>query len=168
LYPEGEGDYATLYTYRIAGNEQAELDRFLDDPGVLRNPDYNVLVDRIWRMLDELGLYHRQSDFGASRWFRDESSFRDPEDEACALWAPIPAEDRADLVPPYPSLQLYCFRLEQMLIVDNGVVKRTLRDEDDPELTRKLRPVEIRDEAAETLPRRGRGAHRRRRLPPRW
>ena len=136
-----EGDYATIYTFRIEGEEISELDRFLGDEVVRNSPDFHSLLDRLKRLTDELGLYHPQSDFGADRWFRDESNLRDHDDDACALWAPIPVEDRRRLKKPYPSLRLYCFRLERMLIVGGGGVKRTQRPEDDPHLNRQLRAL---------------------------
>lgn len=103
LDADGEGDYATLYSFVVNDNDIDELSRFLTDETYKACPDFPILVDRIDRMLDERGLNHPQSDFGRDRWFRDEG------DQVSALWAPIPDEDTKHLKEPYPALRLYCF-----------------------------------------------------------
>lgn len=135
LDTDGEGDYATLYSFLVGDRPIHELSLFLTNAEHGQVPDLNPLADRLVRARDELGLYHGQSDFGPYRWFRDEG------DGVSALWAPIPYEDRATMREPYPSLRLYCFRLEHMLIVGNGGVKKTKSVFQDPELERALKDI---------------------------
>ncbi len=110
LYEEGE--FATFYAIQLAGSDQNELDRFLMDPDVEDAPDYDRLVDRLDRILDKLGPYDRRMDvgYGKQGWLRDEG------DGTSALWAPIPAEDKRHLRAPYPSLRLYCFRVDRVAV----------------------------------------------------
>lgn len=130
-----EGDYATLYSFRILDHEgryvdeeHTEFDGFCEDPEVREAPDFDPLLVRLDDCLDRLGLYARDDPHSMRTWFRPENDYRDPDDTCCALWAPIPSADLRDLglQPPFPTLRLYGFRLEQMLIAGCGGVKRDL------------------------------------------
>jgi len=83
-------------------------------------------------VLDAHNFHHSKCFHGPDRWFRDESSAADPNDlHAEALCAKIPAKDRARLSKPYPSLRLYCFRKDKVLVAGNGGVKEVQRVQDD-------------------------------------
>jgi hypothetical protein len=143
---DGEGECASLYSIIIGKSSKDEFTRFLEKPAHRAAPDFPPLVDRIYRSLDELGLYHAQADFGAYRWFRDEG------DGVSALWAPIPKADRENLSEPFPSLRLYCFREENILIAGGGGIKRTRRPDDDPLLDAPFRQIKhVRKRLAERL-----------------
>lgn len=135
LFEGGERDFATLYSFIVGDNPMDELTRFLTNETYQHAPDFDPLVDRINRSLDELGLVHRQAYFGRDRWYRDEGH------DVSALWAPIPVADRKHLKKPFPSLRLYCFRLDHILIVGYGGIKRTQRSHEDPVLRKALREV---------------------------
>ena len=110
--PGGDGDCATLYTYRIGGDTQPAFDDFMNTPEITGAPDFNRLLVRLARIRDEIGLYDRRIDHYPERWLRDEG------DHASALWAPIPVEVRSQYPNPPPSLRLYCFRLDNHLHLD--------------------------------------------------
>jgi len=130
-----EGDYATICSFRKEGEEQSEIEKFWAKPAVQQAPDHDALQTRLYEaVLYDWNFTHRSCFHGPSRWFRDESHATDPDGVyAEALWAPIPVKDRKHLTKPYPSLRLYCFRIEQILIVGNGAVKEDERTQDNSE-----------------------------------
>ena len=139
------GDFATIYTFQKEGEEQSEIEKFWAKPYVQQAPDHDALRTRLYEdVLKEWNFTHRSCFQGKFRWFRNEGDATDPEGmHAEALWAPIPEKDRKHLSEPYPSLRLYCFRMEQLLFVGNGGVKETARPEQDAELRAALQDVRV-------------------------
>jgi hypothetical protein len=147
VHNEGQGLAATLYTFRVHGREDNEFNRFYADPKVQEAPDFPYVMQRLERMLEWRGLYHPQAEYASN----PKGYFRDEGDGASALWAPLSAEDREDLAPPYPSLRLYCFRIDygvlpdwmnvgpcEIIVAGNGGVKDVPHPSDDPQLHQAL------------------------------
>lgn len=130
LYDAGKGD--VLYTFRHLDRNENELDRFLDDPDVQDNPDFNRLVSRLTKGVDRSRGFRRY-------WFRDEGPVE-------ALFAPYPQSERDALETPYPpALRLYCVRRIDIVIVGYGGVKTTRTYQQDDRLQKAVDELEYVD-----------------------
>lgn len=126
LYESGRSD--SLYTFRHLDRDVSELDRFLEDPHVRRNPDFHRLVDRLTKGVDRRRGYRRW-------WFR-------PEGPVEALFAPYPKEEKEALNTPYPpSLRLYCVRRMDVVLAGHGGIKTTRTYQDDERLHRAVKEL---------------------------
>lgn len=119
LYESGPG--GALYTFHRTNREQNELNRFLDDDEVRKNPDFSRLEQRLLDGIDQRHGYRRH-------WFRDEGPVQ-------ALFAPYPEDEAEQIETPYPpQLRLYCVRRIDLLIVGYGGVKTTRTYQEDDRL----------------------------------
>jgi len=130
LYDSGKGD--ALYTFRHLDRDENELDRFLADPDVQNNPDFNRLVERLRKGVDHGRGFRRH-------WFRNESPVE-------ALFAPYPRDEKEALETPYPpALRLYCVRRIDIVLVGYGGVKTTRTYQQDDRLERAVNELEYVD-----------------------
>lgn len=140
------GDRVSVYSFQKDIHECPEIERFWSKNEVSTAPDRENLEIRLYYdVADDHNFSHRNCFSGRFRWFRDEATpgptnWDKPGVEA--LWALIPQKDLKNLTPPYPSLRLYCFRIEKVLIVGNGGVKDVGRTHESRELLAAQRDVQ--------------------------
>ena len=140
------GHLVSVYSFQKDIHECPEIERFWSKNEVSTAPDRENLEVRLYDdVADDHNFSHRNCFSGRFRWFRDEATpgstnWDKPGVEA--LWALIPRTDLKNLTPPHPSLRLYCFRIEKVLIVGNGGVKDVGRTHVSDELLAAQRDVQ--------------------------
>ena len=109
LYQSGKK--ASLYTVRLAGESETEFDKFLSDPEITSNPEFDAFLSRINDILNKYGCQ--------KRFFKlKESKLTDA---VAALWR--------------GKIRLYCCRYSDIIIiVGSGGIKQTRSYQDDPKL----------------------------------
>lgn len=107
-----EGQYANLYVIKLIENDSTEFDKFIDDPDVKSDPNFDEFIQRLYNIADRHGC--------KASFFKDESTRDNP---ICALF-------HSD-----SDLRLYCIRYNlTLLIIGGGGLKSTRTYQEDERL----------------------------------
>jgi len=109
------GQRASLYTVHIKGEQESEFDKFLSDPNVTSNPEYQGLIAHIDEIIHKYGCQ--------KRFFKLKES---------KLTDAVAALSRG-------KIRLYCCRYSNIiLILGSGGIKNTSTYQEDPILNRNV------------------------------